>query len=154
MRFTVVDPESRQALEAMTAYFDELEERFVDGFDPGDTLVSDAPGFRPPAGVFVIAVGATEDDTISCGGVQTISDGFCEIKRMWVAPQWRGRGVGRRMLAELESHGRLLGHHTVRLDTNSALTQAINMYETAGYRPIERYNDNPFAQRWFEKQLP
>jgi hypothetical protein len=70
MRFTVVDPECRRALEAMTAYFDELAERFDDGFDPGDTLVVDAPGFRPPAGVFVIAIG--DDDTIACGGVQTI----------------------------------------------------------------------------------
>ena len=46
-----------------------------------------------------------------------------------------------------------LGHTTVRLDTNGTLTEAIAMYERAGYRHIERYNDNPYAQAWFEKEL-
>ncbi len=46
-----------------------------------------------------------------------------------------------------------LGHTTVRLDTNGTLVEAIAMYERAGYRHIGRYNDNPYAQAWFEKEL-
>ena len=46
-----------------------------------------------------------------------------------------------------------MGHGVVRLDTNGTLVEAIAMYERAGYRPIERYNDNPYAQAFFEKRL-
>lgn len=151
VRFEVVDPLGDRAVASLTAYFDELDQRFTTGFEPGDTLVADAAGFRPPHGVFVIA---TDDGhTVGCGGVLTLDATVGEIKRMWVAAEWRGRGIGRLMLTELENRSRQLGHRTVRLDTNSVLTEAIAMYEAAGYRPIERYNDNPFAKHWFEKAL-
>lgn len=64
-----------------------------------------------------------------------------------------GPGFGTALLDDLEARSRGLGHRIVRLDTNSVLAEAIAMYERAGYRSIERYNDNPFAQRWFEKSL-
>jgi ribosomal protein S18 acetylase RimI-like enzyme len=72
---------------------------------------------------------------------------------MWVHPGWRGAGLGSRLLRHLEQVTRELGRHTVRLDTNGTLVEAIAMYERAGYRHIERYNDNPYAQAWFEKSL-
>ena len=90
---------------------------------------------------------------MACGGVQEIAPGTGEIKRMWVDPDWRGAGLGARMLRHLEDGGRRLGHTTVCLDTNATLTEAIAMYERAGYRPIGRYNDNPYAQHWFTKSL-
>jgi ribosomal protein S18 acetylase RimI-like enzyme len=150
--FVVVDPESEAAVVAMTAYFDELDDRFPGGFDPGDTLVGDAHTMRPPGGEFVLAIDPTDGTTAACGAVLTIGDGLGEIKRMWVSPAFRGRGLGRLLLAELEARSRAIGHHTLRLDTNSVLAEAIAMYESAGYGSIERYNDNPFAQRWFEKR--
>lgn len=66
---------------------------------------------------------------------------------------WRGLGIGKRLLSTLEERARSRGHGTVRLDTNSVLTEAISMYETNGYRSMERYNDNPYARRWFERQF-
>jgi predicted GNAT family acetyltransferase len=83
----------------------------------------------------------------------TIEPGVGEIKRMWIARAWRGLGLAGRLLADLEARSIAIGHHTVRLDTNSTLTDAIAMYERAGYTPIGRYNDNPYAERWFEKSL-
>ncbi len=149
--FDVVDPRSDDALGAMNAYFAELAVRFSDGFDPGDTLNADAPAMRAPSGSFVIA---RSDDTIAaCGGVQRHDDTTAEIKRMWVHPDWRGEGLGRRMLAQLETQVVALGYTRVVLDTNDTLTEAISMYERAGYRSIERYNDNPYARRWFAKPL-
>lgn len=149
--FEVVGPRSQLAIASLTAYFRELDDRFDGGFAPGDTLVADADSFEPPGGAFLIA--SSGEAAVACGAVLTLEDGVGEIKRMWVDPSWRGVGLGARMLAELEGQAAALGHHTVRLDTNSALTEAISLYESSGYRSIERYNDNPFARRWFEKTL-
>lgn len=150
-RFEVVDPRSDEAIAAMAAYFAELDARFPGGFDPGDALVADAHQLAPPGGAFVVA--RQGHQVVGCGGVQTIGEGIGEIKRMWVAPSARGSGRGRRLLAELEHRCRALGHRTVRLDTNATLTEAIAMYERAGYVPVARYNDNPYADRFFEKRL-
>jgi GNAT superfamily N-acetyltransferase len=72
---------------------------------------------------------------------------------MWVHDAWRGAGLGSRLLRHLEATSAGLGHRLVRLDTNGHLLEAIAMYERAGYRAIARYNDNPDAQAWFEKEL-
>lgn len=151
IEFVVVDARSEQALASMTAYFDELDQRFPDGFDPGDTLVADASSFDEPHGAFVVARAGSRP--VGCGGVHQLDEGVGEIKRMWIDPEWRGIGLGKSLLAELESHGARLGYDTIRLDTNSVLTEAILMYERAGYVAIERYNNNPFARHWFEKVL-
>ena len=147
----VVDPRSERAVEAMSAYFAELDQRFPGGFDPGDALVADAHQLEPPSGAFVVAV--LEGATVGCGGVQTIGDGVGEIKRMWVSSDVRGRGLGRRLLADLEARSRALGHGVVRLDTNEALPEAIALYRSTGWVQIERYNDNPYPTHFFEKRL-
>ncbi len=150
--FEVVDPASDEAIAAMRAYFAELDERFVDGFDPGDGLSAGLETMRPAnGGTFVIArIGTT---VAACGGVQRHNDHTGEIKRMWVNPECRGLGLGRRMLAELERQIAELGYRDIVLDTNDVLTEAIAMYERSGYRPIEAYNDNPFARHWFTKPV-
>lgn len=150
-RFEVVDPRDPDATDAMRAYFAELDARFPGGFDPGDTLVADAHRLEPPGGSFVLA--RRGGDVVGCGGVQTIGEGIGEIKRMWVAPAARGSGLGGRLLAELEARSRALGHRTVRLDTSRTLTEAIALYRRAGYVEVERYNDNPDAELFFEKPL-
>lgn len=147
----VVDPASVEAVWAMQQYFDEIDERFAQGFDPGDALTSGLEAMAPPTGSFVLATDGTA--TVGCGGVQTIGDGIGEVKRMWVSTQTRGQGLGKRLLDRLEDECRRLGHHTVRLDTNSQLPEAVAMYRNAGYREIERYNDNPYPDHFFEKRL-
>jgi ribosomal protein S18 acetylase RimI-like enzyme len=73
---------------------------------------------------------------------------------MWVDGRWRGAGLGARMLRHLEALAHDRGFARIVLDTNDALVEAIAMYERAGYRRIDRYNDNPYAKAWFEKHLP
>jgi DNA-binding MarR family transcriptional regulator len=150
--FEVVDPAGPDATAAMAAYFTELDDRFPTGFDPGDPLGSQASSMSSPHGLFLLA--RTDDGEVAaCGGVQRHDAETGEIKRMWVAPDWRGVGLGRRMLAALEDGAAELGYCHVVLDTNATLTEAIAMYESAGYAPIARYNDNPYAGHWFVKQL-
>jgi DNA-binding MarR family transcriptional regulator len=151
VRFDAVDARRPEARAAMDAYFAELDERFPTGFDPGDATTHDAETFDPPGGAFVLV--RESGEPIGCGGLLTMEPGVGEIKRMWIAPEWRGLGLAGRLLADLEGRSRTIGHHTVRLDTNSTLTDAIAMYERAGYTAIGRYNDNPYAERWFEKSL-
>lgn len=148
----VADPRSDEALDALTHYFDELDHRFPTGFDPGDAITHGLDEFRPPAGAFLLAV--SDGAAVACGALQRVDQATAEIKRMWVHDQWRGLGLGKRMLAELEHAAVRLGYGRVLLDTNATLTEAIAMYTSAGYEPTERYNDNPYAQRWFTKALP
>jgi GNAT superfamily N-acetyltransferase len=105
----------------------------------------------PGAGVFVVAT--SDGVPVACGGVQQVGPVTGEIKRMWVDPDWRGAGLGSRMLRHLEAEAARLGHTRVCLDTNGTLVEAIAMYERAGYTHVERYNDNPYAQAWFAKDL-
>ena len=73
---------------------------------------------------------------------------------MWVAASARGLGLGRRLLAELETRAAGHGVHVVRLETNRALAEAIGLYRSAGYREVPAFNDEPYAHHWFEKSLP
>jgi DNA-binding MarR family transcriptional regulator/GNAT superfamily N-acetyltransferase len=142
-------PSDPQAREAVQHYFAELDERFPTGFDVGPA--NDEESMAPGAGAFVLAT--SDGEPVACGGVQALEPGVGEIKRMWVHSAWRGAGLGSRLLRHLEGVAADLGHRTVRLDTNGTLVEAIAMYERAGYRHIERYNDNPYAQAWFEKEV-
>jgi GNAT superfamily N-acetyltransferase len=96
---------------------------------------------------------ALSDGAPVAGGSLRAYDGTGEIKRMWVHPEWRGAGLGSRILRFLEAEAVALGHRIVRLDTRRVLPEAIALYERSGYRAIERYNENPYATHWFEKEL-
>lgn len=76
-----------------------------------------------------------------------------QIKRMWVADEVRGLGIGRRLLSELEHQAKTHGATTARLETNRALREAIGMYRAAGYAEVAPFNDEYYAHHWFEKQL-
>ncbi len=149
VRLEETTPTDPRAVRAMAAYFAEIGERF--GFEPGDAWQEDAASLTAPDGYFVVAT--SDGEPVACGGLQRLGDGAAEIKRMWVHDGWRGAGLGARLLRHLEDVARVRGHTLVRLDTNDTLTEAIAMYDRAGYRAVERYNDNPWARCWFEKAL-
>jgi GNAT superfamily N-acetyltransferase len=149
--FSAVDAGSIQARWAMSQYFEELARRFPGGFASGGALDEAAARYNPPTGLFVVAGEAGE--TIGCGALDLLDETTAEIKRMWVSPQRRGIGLGRRLLAHLEGEVRRAGRSTVVLDTNGSLTEAIAMYQACGYVPIRPYNDNPYAEHWFAKTL-
>lgn len=131
-------------------YYAELAARFPTSFDPGASSVL-ARDLLPPRGAFLVA--RMDGCPIACGGLRGLDELTAELKRMWVEPRVRGRGVGRRMLAELESVAARLGYRAVRLDTSSSLTEAIGLYRSSGYAKIAPYNDNIYAGHWFEKHL-
>ena len=105
----------------------------------------------PPGGTFV--VGYEDGVPVCCGGVKRLPDGACEIKRMFVVEEARGRGVARALLEELERRARGLGFEIARLDTGPRQMRAQRMYERAGYVAIENFNANPVASFFGEKRL-
>ena len=149
---SIVEPDSPGALMSMRAYFAELDERFPTGFNAGDDFDAQLDAMRAPSGGFVVVDDGGEP--VGCGGLVCIEGETVEIKRMWLDASLRGLGVGKQLLARLEARASDLGYRVVVLDTNAVLTRAISMYEHAGYGAIERYNDNPYAQHWFRKELP
>ena len=91
---------------------------------------------------------------VACGAVRVIGAGIAEIKRMYVAPQARGRGLGRTLLRRSSGAAVELGCDRARLDTAATLTEAVGLYGSAGYVPIDDYNGNPHATVWMERRLP
>jgi GNAT superfamily N-acetyltransferase len=151
VQLTAVDAASPEAQWAMTQYFAELAARFPEGFDATGALEGAAAAYKQPHGIFLLAT--NDGETVGCGGLQHIDDETTEVKRMWVAPTMRGHGLATRLLQRLEGEARTAGRATVVLDTHSSLTEAITLYERRGYAATERYNDNPYAKRWFRKSL-
>jgi GNAT superfamily N-acetyltransferase len=124
-----------------------------DGLDlAGPDMPKAGPNeLSPPGGTFV--VGFEGDVPVCCGGIKRLPDGACEIKRMFVVEDARGRGVARALLEELERGARELGYGVARLDTGPRQTRAQRMYERAGYTAIENFNGNPVASFFGEKRL-
>ncbi len=145
------DPDGEAARWCFACYFDELDARFPGGFDRnagGGTVRAE---LLPPRGRLLIA--RLDGAPVGCGAIRALSPGVAEIKRMWVAPGARGFGIGRDLLEALERIARRRRMRLIRLDTHATLAEALRLYRKAGYRRIRRYNDNPYAQRWFEKPL-
>jgi GNAT superfamily N-acetyltransferase len=108
--------------------------------------------FAPPRGVFL--VGYDDAGRAVCGGgVKRLGDEVGEIKRMFVVPEARGRGVARELLVALEDAARELGYTRVRLDTGPKQPHAEALYRSAGYLDIPDYNGNPHASYFAEKAL-
>jgi DNA-binding MarR family transcriptional regulator/N-acetylglutamate synthase-like GNAT family acetyltransferase len=146
-----VDPASPEARSCVARYFVELDRRFEKGFDPGTALRVDERDLAPPRGAFL--VGSLDGEPVACGCLKPIGRRVGYLKRMWVADSARGLGIGRRLLAALESQARELGFRTLRLETNRALREAIALYRSAGYREVPPFNAEPYAHHWFEKRL-
>jgi len=148
----VADPREPAARTCMGAYFSELAARFDTGFDPARSISADDQELSPPAGLLLLAT--LHGEPVAIGALKLHGDDPAEIKRMWVAPAARGLGLGRRLLAELEARAAQRGAQVLRLETNATLEEAIGLYRSAGYREVPAFNDEAYANHWFEKVLP
>ena len=144
-------PSASDARLCLERYFRELADRFEAGYDPAEDKSATDEDLTPPAGSFVVA--RLKGEPVGCGALKRIDQTTGEIKRVWTAPAARGLGVARRILQKLEGKARAMELTTLRLDTNKALKEAHAFYRKQGFRDVERFNDNPYAHRWFEKPL-
>jgi GNAT superfamily N-acetyltransferase len=145
------DPDDPDARRCIAAYFSELNSRADHAYDPAAGVSADREELIAPAGAFLVAY--LDGEPVGCGGVKHPGGRAADIKRMWVAGAARGRGIGRQLLVALEERAVGAGAQVARLETNRALSEAIAMYRSAGYVEVEPFNDEPFADHWFEKAL-
>ena len=145
------DPESADARYCLSEYVAELNRRSTRGFDPSVGATAQPHEVRPPAGQFFVV--RLHGEPIGCGAVKHHADAPAEIKRMWIASTARGLGLGRRLLETLEDCARVAGARVAHLETSSVLPEALALYASTGWVEVAPFNDEPFADHWFEKTL-
>ncbi|MCP1833689.1 DNA-binding MarR family transcriptional regulator/GNAT superfamily N-acetyltransferase [Bradyrhizobium sp. USDA 4532] len=146
-----MDPRSDEARYCLGEYYAELARRFEKGFDVRLSRDPEAKDMVRPRGSFIVAM--SDGLPIGCVGLKGSGGEFAEIKRLWVAPGARGLGLGRRLMDAAEKAARELGIAVLRLDTNSALPEAGQLYRRTGWTEIPRFNDDPYPDLFFEKHL-
>lgn len=137
-------------MELQRAYFADIASRYQ-GWSPDLIPSADPAEVAPPFGAGVVAY--LDGRPVGCGGVKRLDATSAELKRLYLASSARGRGVGRRLLDELESHARALGYEVLRLDTGDRQPEALGLFRSAGYEQSADYNGNAWATYWMEKRL-
>ena len=155
-RIEPTDPDAPESAALLGDYMAEVGTRHLGRAATSAELeqfrrTNSSAGMAPPQGVFLLA--RVDGHAVGCVGVRWLDDHVGEVKRMYVAPAGRGLGLGRALLAAAHDAIRASGRTTARLDTRGELTEAIGLYLASGYREIPPYNDNPYAQQWFEADL-
>jgi DNA-binding MarR family transcriptional regulator len=145
------NPRGKEARYCLGEYYGELARRFKGGFDVSLSRDPDAADMIAPRGTFLVAM--SDGLPIGCVGLKGDGGVSAEVKRLWVAPSARGLGLGRRLMESVESAARDIAIKILRLDTNSALPEAGQLYRSSGWTEIDRFNDDPYPDLFFEKKL-
>jgi GNAT superfamily N-acetyltransferase len=150
LRIDLEDVRQAESAALIARLTEELARRYDDD-GQGDWRLDDV--LVPRSGFFV---GRWDGQAVACGAFRPLSDDMAEIKRMYVDPAYRGRGIGRRLLTVLEDAARQAGYAKVRLETGIAQPEALQLYESAGYYRIVCYGyyRNDPRSVCFEKDLP
>ncbi len=148
--FSALDPKEEPASSLLAAMTEEMQSLYGK-VDRLDRPRLDPAELEEPDGVYL--VGRSGPRPVAGGGVRRLGPGIGEVKRMYVCPDLRSRGVAGALLDALERWAGQAGYLALRLDTGPLQPHARSLYERAGYRPVAPYNDNPYAAFWGEKEL-
>ena len=113
--------------------------------EPSDDLA-------PPGGLLLVAV--QDGAVLGCAGLRLLPGGIGEVTRVFVMPAARRRGLGSRLLDELETHARDHQVTTLRLDTRRDLVEARQLYARHGYTEVRPFSHGPYSDHWFVKDGP
>jgi ribosomal protein S18 acetylase RimI-like enzyme len=123
------------------AYVESLD--FDLDFQDVEQELSDLPGpYAPPEGTILLA--EVEGTPVGVVALQALDEeGVCEMKRLYVRPSHRGRGIGRALGQELLDAAREIGYDVMRLDTVASMTAARHLYRSLGFEERSAYYPNP-----------
>jgi GNAT superfamily N-acetyltransferase len=150
VRIEVTDAGSDEVEGLLAAYVAEMQATF--DYQSSRGMPTTPADFEAGQGRFFVV--RDDDGTpVGCGGVRLLDPQTAEVKRMWIVPSARGRGLGRELLAALEQAAVELGAERGLLDTVDVLGPAMALYRSAGWQEVPAYNDNRQATHWFAKAL-
>ena len=111
-------------------------------FQSFDDELAGLPGdYVPPDGRLLLAM--CDDKVAGCVALRKVAQGVCEMKRLWVKPEFRGKKIGRNLAEEIISEARQIGYSIMKLDTIDTMTEAITMYKSMGFSETSAYRYNP-----------
>ena len=113
--------------------------------------ITDNYKFHPPEGRFYLV--RHNDQIAGIGCLKKLEDGMGEVQRMYVAPSFRGQGIGRSIANRLIEDARLIGYHTLKLESLGFLDAAHALYRSLGFKDIDPYSDNSMESFQAEEQL-
>jgi GNAT superfamily N-acetyltransferase len=152
----VVAPDASAASQILRSYIDDVASRYYGRQatdEEIDASLREDPSsdLAPPSGVFLVA--RQRGAVLGCAGMRLLPERVGEVKRLFVAPAARGRGLGARLMGELESIARGHGLSVLRLDTRHDLVESRRLYATLGYEEVPAFNDGRYAEHWLAKPL-
>lgn len=118
-------------------------------FQDFEQELADLPGkYTPPSGALLLA--RTTDRIAGCVALRELEQGACEMKRLFVRPEYRGTGLGRRLAERIVEDAKLIGYLRMKLDTFEFLEGAVHIYKQMGFYKTGSYYDNPHdeVQYW------
>jgi ribosomal protein S18 acetylase RimI-like enzyme len=146
----VVEASTPEQIETVRGLFLKYAEslRFSLHFQNFDRELAELPGeYAPPAGRLYLAAAADSSqppDLAGCVALRRAAEGICEMKRLYVRPQFRGQGIGRALALRVLTAAREIGYERMRLDTiEPQMEQAVALYRSFGFREIAPYRENP-----------
>ena len=152
LKFDTANPDAPEVRALYDAFIREADGPLDWEIDIEAEIAAGPPrDLAPPTGVLLLV--RVDGEPAGLGGVRHLDTDVAEVKSMYLSPAHRGKGLARRLLAELEEIARRHGCLASRLDTSAYLTGAVNLYRAAGYREVPDYNANRKADLWFERQL-
>jgi len=151
----IVPVRDRAIIEAIREIFQEYEDSlgFRLDFQNFQEELEALPGeYAPPAGELFVA--RVDGALAGCVALRPLSGPVCELKRLYVRPEFRGRGLGRKLCEIVLEQARRIGYQAIRLDTVESMNQARRLYCSLGFKPIPSYRLNPLAgAEYFELDL-
>ncbi len=155
MHIKIIRADKCAHIEAIRGLFREYEEFLgIDlCFQAFEQELAGLPGrYAPPEGALFLALDG--ERAAGCVALRKLADGVCEMKRLYVREQYRGRGLGKALAKKVVAEGCHLGYGLMRLDTLERLAEAIRLYESLGFATTAPYYDNPLdGVRYMELKL-